>query len=267
MAVSATTYCRTVLRRQADFLRQIRQQHQRRAQSSKVDSNNTGVPRKDDPIPTPNNVPTLPFWQRLGPLTRAAEAYARSQRKRPYVTQFCSSLVIYLFSDLSAQNMGGKDYDPTRTARSLVIGGISSIPSYNWFVWLSHSFNYSSRILSLVTKVVVNQICFTPVFNTYFFGMQALLAGDNAAQIWERVKKTVPVSVVNSCKLWPAVTAFMFAFVPLEYRSLFSGFIAVGWQTYLSFLNRMAEEGAMPASSAETKKLDADSPRIGKMVA
>lgn len=189
--------------------------------------------------------------------------------------------------------MGGKDYDPTRTVRSLVIGGLSSIPSYNWyvecdqvfcsvvalsprpthalanhktrFVWLSHSFNYSSRILSLVTKVVVNQICFTPVFNTYFFGMQALLAGDNAAQIWERVKKTVPVSVVNSCKLWPAVTAFMFAFVPLEYRSLFSGFIAVGWQTYLSFLNRMAEEGAKPKSVTEQERLD--TPRIEKIVA
>lgn len=99
MAVSATTiYCRTALRRQVDFLRPIRQQ-QRRAQSSKNDPKTNGAARKDDPIPTPNNVPTLPFWQRLGPLTRAAEAYARSQRKRPYMTQFCSSLVIYLFSD------------------------------------------------------------------------------------------------------------------------------------------------------------------------
>ena len=72
--------------------------------------------------------------------------------------------------------------------------------------------------------------------------MQAALAGENVEAIWERVKHTVPVSFVNSCKLWPAVTAFSFAFIPLEYRSLFAGFIAVGWQTYLSFLNRLAEE-------------------------
>jgi dihydroorotate dehydrogenase len=45
----------------------------------------------------------------------------------------------------------------------------------------------------------------------------------------------------NSLKLWPAVTAFSFAFIPLEYRSIFAGVIAVGWQTYLSFLNRLAE--------------------------
>ena len=33
---------------------------------------------------------------------------------------------------VSAQSMGGRDYDPMRTVRSLIIGGISSIPSYKW---------------------------------------------------------------------------------------------------------------------------------------
>lgn len=87
----------------------------------------------------------------------------------------------------------------------------------------------------------MNQVCFTPVFNTYFFGMQALLAGASPAEAWERITRTVPVSCVNSCKLWPAVTAFSFAFLPLEYRPVFGGIIAVGWQTYLSYLNRLAE--------------------------
>lgn len=110
-------------------------------------------------------------------------------------------------------------------------------------LWLSNNFNYSSRILSLGTKVVVNQICFTPIFNSYFFGMQAFLAGESWQNIVERIRVTVPVSFVNSCKLWPAVTAFSFTFIPMEYRSLFAGVVAVGWQTYLSFLNRKAEDG------------------------
>ncbi|KAK3366502.1 hypothetical protein B0H63DRAFT_498190 [Podospora didyma] len=175
-------------------------------------------------IPTPNN------------------AYGRAQRKRPLTTQLCSSLVIYFCSDISAQYMGKREYDLVRTGRSLIIGAISSMPSYKWFVWLSISFNYPSRLLSLATKVIVNQLWFTPIFNTYFFGMQALLAGENLGEIWTRIKRTVPTSFLNSCKLWPAVTAFSFTFIPLEYRSLFAGVIAVGWQTYLSFLNRQAEE-------------------------
>lgn len=121
------------------------------------------------------------------------------------------------------------------------------------FVYLAHNFNYSSRALSLLTKVSINQIVFTPIFNTYFFGMQALLAGESLQQSWARVQQTVPVSAVNSLKVWPAVTAFSFTFVPLEYRSIFAGVFAVGWQTYLMFLNRKAEEaGGEGAAAAET---------------
>lgn len=110
-------------------------------------------------------------------------------------------------------------------------------------MYLGTIFNYPSKILSLGTKVVVNQIVFTPVFNSYFFGMQSLLSGDGFTDAWERIKRTVPTSFVNSCKLWPAVTAFNFTYVLPQYRALFAGIVAVGWQSYLSLLNfRAAKE-------------------------
>jgi dihydroorotate dehydrogenase len=124
----------------------------------------------------------------------------------------------------------------------LDVGGALTARGGNRFVFLSQNFNYTSKILSLVTKVVVNQICYTPLFNSYFFGMQAFLAGDSMDEVWQRIRRTVPVSFVNSLKLWPAVTAFSFTFIPIEYRSIFAGVIAIGWQTYLSFLNRVAEK-------------------------
>lgn len=90
-------------------------------------------PPKDDPIPLPSNVTPLPLWQRLGPLTWAADSYGRAQRRRPYVTQLCSALVIALAADFSVQRMNrGAPYDPMRTLRSLVIGAISAIPGYKW---------------------------------------------------------------------------------------------------------------------------------------
>jgi len=193
-------------------------------------------------IPVPNTVATLPLWQRLGPLSRGFEAYGRSQRKRPYATQFCSSLAIYFMGDLSAQSIGGEDYDPFRTMRALAIGAGSSIPSYKWFMYLGTHFNYPSQLLSLITKVVVNQIVFTPIFNSYFFGMQSILSGRSLSETWDHIARTVPISFVNSCKLWPAVTAINFRFVSAQYRSIFAGFVAIGWQTYLSYLNRKAEE-------------------------
>lgn len=129
----------------------------------------------------------------------------------------------------------------------------------NRFIFLSENFNFTSRILSIATKVTINQICFTPVFNSYFFGMQSFLAGDNLEQVWERIRVTVPVSFVNSMKLWPAVTAFSFAFIPMEYRSIFAGVIAVGWQTYLSFLNRSAEDSSLAKSEHRPPPLAAES--------
>ncbi|KAL2056380.1 hypothetical protein ABVK25_003403 [Lepraria finkii] len=197
----------------------------------------TEVPavRDNSPPPFP-----LPFWRRLGPVSDAFSAYGRTQRKRPWATQVGTSLVIYLCGDLAAQKIGGEDYYPWRTVRHLTIGAISSIPAYSWFMYLSRSFNHSSRLLSLATKVGVNQIVFTPIFNSYFFGMQSLLSGDTPLEAWERIKRTVPTSFINSCKLWPAVTAFSFTYIQPQYRSLFAGVVAIGWQSYLSWLNQIA---------------------------
>jgi protein Mpv17 len=67
--------------------------------------------------------------------------------------------------------------------------------------------------------------------------------------------------MINSLKLWPAVTAFNFTFINPQYRSIFAGFIAIGWQTYLSYLNRTAEKEEALAKSAggngttETEKI------------
>jgi hypothetical protein len=87
-------------------------------------------------IPVPNTVATLPIWHRLGPLSKGFQAYGRNQRKRPYTTQFISSLFIYFLGDLSAQNINGDEYDPARTLRALIISAGSSIPSYKWSVVL-----------------------------------------------------------------------------------------------------------------------------------
>jgi protein Mpv17 len=90
------------------------------------------------------------------------------------------------------------------------------------------------------TQVAVNQALFTPLFNSYFFGMQSLLSGASIPDMIERIKNTVPTSWINSCKVWPAITAFSFTYIPIQYRSIFGGVIAIGWQTYLSLLNQRA---------------------------
>ncbi|OJD16645.1 hypothetical protein AJ78_03197 [Emergomyces pasteurianus Ep9510] len=223
---------------------------------------------------------------KFSPIGRAADFYSRMQSRRPYWTQLWCTLFIYLCGDLSAQlfvgDGGGKDkdkekkkqegineeeksegvmarYDPLRTTRHLTVGAVAAVPGYRWFMFLHNNFNFPSkpRFVSILTKVAINQACFTPVFNTYFFSMQSLLAGTSLTETWERLKLALPTSIMNSAKLWPAVTAFMFMYVDPQFRSIFAGGIAVGWQTYLSWLNQKAARD-VEAAEAQALAVDAE---------
>ncbi|OJD26857.1 hypothetical protein ACJ73_01751 [Blastomyces percursus] len=230
---------------------------------------------------------------------RAANFYSRMQSRRPYWTQLWCTLFIYLCGDLSAQlfvgDGGGKDenkikekkvekeekggandevereegmmarYDPLRTVRHLMVGGLAAVPGYKWFMFLHNNFNFPSkhRIFSIFIKVAINQTCFTPIFNAYFFSMQSLLAGTSLTETWERLKLALPTSIVNSAKLWPAVTAFMFMYVDPQFRSIFAGTIAVGWQTYLSWLNQKAARDVEAAEETQAQALAVKKQSVG----
>ena len=139
----------------------------------------------------------------------------------------------------------------------LFIGGLASIPGYKWFLFLGSHWNYpQSKLLSISVKVVIQQFVFAPVFNTYFFGMQAALSGEPPSVVLHRIANAVPESVISSAKFWPAVTAINFTFVPAAFRFMFSGVFAVVWQTYLSFLNRRAEVEGPSGTLAEQGRLE-----------
>jgi len=185
----------------------------------------------------PVDIPNVFWYHRLGPVSHFVGWYDRTQKRRPYTVQLYSSLLVYLCGDLGAQNFGGEPYDPWRTVRHLIVGGVASAPGYRWFMWLGSRFNYPSKVLSIATKVVVQQLVFATVFNSYFFTMQALLAGQGLAGVRERFRTAIPESIINSAKFWPAVTAVNFAVISAPYRFLFAGGFAAAWQSYLSWLN------------------------------
>lgn len=103
---------------------------------------------------------------------------------------------------------------------------------------LSGWFTFSSKSLSVATRVIFNQFTFAPVVNIYFFTMQALLTGADPV---ERVREKGPVTWMNSWIVWPSVIAFNLAYVPIQFRGVVAGFVSVCWQTYLSIQNKKAE--------------------------
>lgn len=246
------------------------QRHSKRYESTNTTYTKSTRPQASSDASTTNTIPGA-GWAWIEPLKTPFYAYGKMQSRSPLLTQLSSTLIIYFLGDLSAQLVAGSGatktekqedgndgngntnkspptdgqipYEPARGLRALVIGGIISIPNYKWFIFLGTHFNYPSHTLSILTKILINQSIFTPCFNTYFFGMQSLLSGATFQEAKERVVDTVPVSFVNSWKVWPAVTAFSFTFLKQPYtRSVFAGVVAIGWQTYLSWLNLKAAE-------------------------
>jgi hypothetical protein len=84
------------------------------------------------PKVTPIDIPTVFWYHRLGPVTNFFGWFHRTQTKRPYTVQLGTSVAIYLFGDLAAQEVGGEQYDGYRTLRMMTIGALGSIPGYRW---------------------------------------------------------------------------------------------------------------------------------------
>ncbi|KAH0847421.1 putative mpv17 pmp22 family protein [Fonsecaea pedrosoi] len=220
------------------------------------------------------DVPSPLWYHRLGPVKDFFSWFSRMQRRRPLGIALATSLATYLCGDLLAQEVGGEPYDSLRTLRMITVGGLASIPGYKWveqnidvvlvtrFLFLGTHFNYASKWTSIAVKVAIQQFFFAPIFNTYFFGMQALLTGEAPSVVIHRIVSAVPESVVSSAKFWPAVTAVNFTLVPAHLRFAFSGFFAVIWQTYLSFLNRREEKTGPQGTLADQarQKLYEDAP-------
>ena len=219
------------------------------------------------------------LWSPFKPLSYPITAYNHATRSHPYLTQFIFSLVIYFLGDLSSQYIqkpasappidtaeasqtpslygSGQDsslaipstYNPQRSIRALIIGGIVSIPSYLWFMRLSRLWPTLPYMKSIGLKVGLNTMIYAPLLNAYFFTMHSILSGHGGDTMagrtyaaWIRVKNTLPQSWMSGCFFWPAVTAFSFSFVPPGNRSLFSGVAAIGWQTYLGLVNQKARQ-------------------------
>ncbi|EXJ94941.1 hypothetical protein A1O1_00059 [Capronia coronata CBS 617.96] len=220
----------------------------------------TEVPHSNEPSFI--DVPSPLWYHRLGPVQDFFGWFSRVQRQRPKTTTLATSLTTYLCGDLLAQEMGGEPYDGGRTLRMLAVGGAASIPGYKWFMFLGSHFNYASKWTSIMVKVLIQQFLFAPVFNTYFFGMQAVLTNQPPSVIMHRVVSTVPESLVSSAKFWPLVTALNFTLIPAHLRFAVSGFFAVIWQTYMSFLNRREEKTGPTGTLADQarQKLYEDAP-------
>jgi hypothetical protein len=109
---------------QSDSTKNLSQKLQLSQNAQKVATEGTRIEQVDIPIQL--------WYHRLGPVTTFFSWFHKTQTKRPYTVQLCTTLTTYLAGDLLAQDIGGEPYDPIRTLRMLTIGALAAIPGYRW---------------------------------------------------------------------------------------------------------------------------------------
>lgn len=99
------------------------------------------------------------------------------------------------------------------------------------------------RVKYAIPGTLLDQLVCVPPFLTGFyifsnwvkhnFTLEGLNAGVEQAKL--KIKRTV----LTNWKIWPTVTMINLMFVPIQFRVLFSNFVGIFWNMYLSWMSSL----------------------------
>lgn len=118
--------------------------------------------------------------------------------------------------------------------RVAIFGPVAS----TWFGLLQRHVVHQNKHVQTLLRVFVDQSAFAPVMIGVFCSSMAALEG---ASPRERLNQSYVPAMTANYYMWPLVQVINFTFVPPALRLLFVNVLAVGWNTYLSFLNSKSE--------------------------
>lgn len=192
--------------------------------------------------------------------------YSEKLDKYPITTKSISSGIISGFGDLICQSMteptttttsnsskfllSWDNWDSMRTCRFATLGTLWIGPVLHyWYGFLSRTFPHQT-----VLRVAIDQFFFAPISLTTFLSLLWWWEGETASEeMPSRLTENVPSIVVANWSLWIPAQAVNFHYVSSRYQVLFSNFVALAWNAYLSFASRKSSE-KRPQGSVEDRR-------------
>eukprot|EP00080_Pristionchus_pacificus_P000691 PDM60711.1 hypothetical protein PRIPAC_54517 [Pristionchus pacificus] len=168
--------------------------------------------------------------------------YQRCMAARPLLTQMITSGTISGTGDVIAQFAIEKrtlrEYDAVRTARFVVLAGGIIAPVLNrWFFVLEKIRSGPAKLVPL-KRLAVDQVFFAPGFNAFILVCLRVLEGYSPSDAVAQCKRDWFGIWSTSIKVWPVANLFNFYLVPLQMRVVFVQFIALFWNSYLSYVTQ-----------------------------
>ncbi|KAI8077738.1 uncharacterized protein BX664DRAFT_343373 [Halteromyces radiatus] len=174
------------------------------------------------------------------------QRYQSNLMERPIRTFAIQSGIMQLIGDGITQQViekRGKDHDPWRSARMLTYGACIGGPVVGtWFGFVNRFITIKHWFGAALARTALDQIMFTPVILSCFMGGISILERRSLNEIKEKFETSYFKGLMNAYRFWPFANLFVFSMVPLMYRPLVNGTFAIGWNSYLSYLNQNALE-------------------------
>lgn len=170
--------------------------------------------------------------------------YSHKLDTHPVLTKAVSSCVIGGSGDVLSQYIEGGfqefRWDPSRTARFGCLGLFLVGPVVHvWYGALMRWIPGTSAV-AVSKRVALDQFAFSPVFLPTFLAGLWTLEGQNFGTTRKMLQEQVPSALVANWSLWTPAQVINFRFVPGKYQVLFSNFVGLVWNTYLSFTAHLA---------------------------
>ncbi|CAM9852547.1 unnamed protein product, partial [Hapterophycus canaliculatus] len=136
----------------------------------------------------------------------------------------------------SRDGSGGvvSEIDWGRTLRFTFVGAAFLAPAlHTWYGFLIRTLPGTAPA-TVVKRVALDQLVFTPVFLAGFLSTLMVLDG-NAAKVEQKLRADYTTTVVSNWGYWIPAQVINFRFVPPAYQVLFANFVGFFWNIYLSY--------------------------------
>ncbi|GIX86628.1 mpv17-like protein 2 [Caerostris extrusa] len=131
-------------------------------------------------------------------------------------------------------------WKPIRTTHMGAAGLTTGVLSHYWYI-LVDAFIPGSGVRCVIKKVLYDQILFSPINLTVYFGTVAILEGSSKQLQCELLEKGSKIYVAEWL-IWPPAQFINFYLLPLKYRVFFDNFISFGFDIYSPYVKYVQNE-------------------------